>query len=255
MVSRTLSVKFNYKSCLFEIFIAILFLARFFSIEIYSELKYYGAIVAIIVYTVHKPNWLNVTLKRYVSKSALFVWKKFLKYTMIPFVFAVGYSIFLLMIGRSTVHYVWGGISDSLHMFVVIVFVAMIIDIFKEKAVVVVFRGMIISYSLTLIMAFIGLGANVFFSYIANPSAYGTNVSRWFEMHDLIFAIGFFIIYYLFNKTDISKRRKVFYVLLACLFFYIGYKRIGIAALLCAVLMGILIGNSGKYRSMERPLR
>ena len=72
-------------------------------------------------------------------------------------------------------------------------------------------------------------------------------VNRYLEVHDLTFALGFYLMYFLVlgKKQHISNLNlKIF---ITTLFIWMGYKRIQILAILCVVLFYILLKTIMKH--------
>ncbi len=60
---------------------------------------------------------------------------------------------------------------------------------------------------------------------------------------DITFTYGFFLIYFLLFDKISSKRVKVFNIIVAAVFFYIGFKRIAIASFFLVLAVGFFLGK------------
>ncbi len=128
--------------------------------------------------------------------------------------------------------------------------------IFREKLLSYTFTAMIINYLLVIVRTISYYGMDEFVRtglYPWDQSLFvwtsDGNVMMALEVHDLTFAVGFLIIYYLICRNENGKKEwgKIFW----CVFLlYFGYKRIEIAALL-AVLGTYLISKRFCRRNMR----
>lgn len=215
--------------------------SKFMNVEINTEYKFYVATLCIVIYTLMKPNW-------FFRRDTYNI--QTLKWTWFPYLFAITYSILLIIVGQTTFHYVWRGISFALHILVAFVFAHMVLDKYKSNTIHIVCNAMLLSFVYTLIMGIWGLGFQTAFEYFLFPGNFGTSVSGWFEMHDLIFSMGFMIIYMLFFSNQ-KENKRTFKILLLLVFFYIGYKRIAILGLILSIVLGLFVSSRNKYRKIE----
>jgi hypothetical protein len=118
-------------------------------------------------------------------------------------------------------------------------------DLFK-----IISAAALLSYFYSLVFAFMGLGVVESIHYIMSPGSYLNNVSRWFEMHDLVFSIGFIIIY-LVSGYNGKPKKNILLILLTAFAFYVGHKRIALVGLFVSIIVSAIISNRAKRRTIQ----
>ena len=113
---------------------------------------------------------------------------------------------------------------------------------FKRNAIKYTFYALCIDYSLVIINAIIkyGIGSFVKFALSAwkdewNEWQASNSIASALEVHDLTFAFGFFVLYYLLFSEQKNKLKDVKFWI-AFFYMWLGFKRIEMVAILIAII-------------------
>lgn len=112
--------------------------------------------------------------------------------------------------------------------------------LFGRNAVNYTFYGFVLFYVISVVLALLRTGFAAAWSsilqFIVSPD-YAEGFMKLLELHDAVFALGVFLIYFLLD--GVKKNRLRF--LVAVFFFLIGFKRIGFLAVAAALLFFLLL--------------
>lgn len=241
-------LKVNKKHILPIFVMSLMMTSKVFLNSVNSEYKYYVAIIWILIHTVEHRSWIFSRSKSDLISGGIV--RKIYMQIGFPYLFAALYSVFLLIIGNTTTHYLWRGISYALHIIVCFVFSYVFLDRYRENSFKIIGAAALLSYFYTLVFAFIGLGFSGSLAYIVRPGSFSTTISAWFEMHDLVFSVGFLLIYILLGYNG-KIRNHIGQLILLVFVFYVGYKRIAILGLIASVLISVIISNRARTRSIQ----
>ncbi len=241
------SIKVKKKNILPVFVLSLMMTSKVFLTSINSEYKYYAAILWILFHTLEHNHWFIPTVESRTNRNSV---RRLFLDAYFPYVFAVVYSIMLLLTKNTTTHYLWRGISYSLHIAVCFLFAYMFLDRYKDHTLKIICAAVLLSYFYTLVFAFIGLGASGSIAYIISPGSFSTTISRWFEMHDLVFSVGFIIIF-IFLGYNGKIRNNIFLIIFLIFVFHVGHKRIAILGLVSSIIVSAIISNRQKTRSIQ----
>jgi O-antigen ligase len=159
------------------------------------------------------------------------------------------WSIFLWIINLETVEFILRGATKFMYQFLVLMIIFIGTYLFGERAIFTTFYGLVLANSL---MAVINMGTygpadsiNSIITMLTGGEQEG--FTRAMEIHDITFTYGFFIIYFLFFAQHTKER--IIDILLALIFFIIGWKRIAMVALPIAIAAALIMG---RMRSKHR---
>ena len=110
--------------------------------------------------------------------------------------------------------------------------------LFKDDAKYIILEAMLITYTVTLITGILSVGIGGFIEYLLSPTAkiVKDNLARYFEVHDLTFALGIYLLYFvLFIEKKTKKDLVLIFICIA--YVYFGYKRIELIAIGLTYLM------------------
>lgn len=177
----------------------------------------------------------------------------FLKMYLLPQIIFFGYSIIIMMFGISK----WEYLGTNLTSFIPIILAIIAFYFFKEKAFKYVCISIGLSWTLSTMFALLQHGPFIIRQAIIQgfiDSYYiSASLSRanYFEIHDIVLAVGYFVVFYFYSKIDKNKEEKswsrlylIFFLLIALM----GIKRVGILGIIIALLFRILIKRWGKKR-------
>ena len=174
-------------------------------------------------------------------------------------VFSMPYLIFLfftllgwiIYINDISLHNLTRALSNNILFFIYLGTVIATVSIFKEKLIDYTFISISVSYILTIIAAIAHYGIGNFieiglkpFSEAAQTWVAGGNAANVLETHDLTFAVGFYLIYFISKHY---KTKKDWGKIIWCMaLIYMGYKRIQLAAILIIIVASIFITKRSK---------
>ena len=158
-------------------------------------------------------------------------------YSMAPHFLAFLYTIVLLVLSIAESQYFSRAISNTIQMMLIGLFVLSMTMLYGNKSVMILFKSMIVSYLITIIMAIRGVGISGIISYLKSPIS--SPLAIWFEMHDLCLSISLILLYFFFGKSN--NQKQTINIIVAIIILFLGFKRIGIFALIVAVIFGLWI--------------
>lgn len=142
-------------------------------------------------------------------------------------------------------------ISWTLQFVLILLYVVVVSQLFKDKLVKYTFHAAILDNILVIIFAiarwgvldFIRVGLFPMSEYSSSWTLDNLNITAFLEVHDVTFAFGFFLIYYVLFYKGIDKKKNI---LICALFIYLGLKRIQLLALFLVIGLSILITGKSK---------
>lgn len=219
---------------LFIVSVAIVFTTKFNGVSISNTVRYIPCILWIFV--------LILSLVKNNTKINGNLIFKNLYWTMLPYVFITLWTLFIWILNpygqEIGIRNYTRLISSILWLFLYLAFASSGFYFFKRNTLNLIFIGACISYTCSAIIPYILSGNNIFIpllNYILLKDYNATTL----EVHDATFAFGLFIIYFLcFGKNVKHRKLKLG---LSYIFFILGYKRIGIIAIILAIVYYLLI--------------
>ncbi len=153
------------------------------------------------------------------------------------------WSIFLWIINLETIEFIIRGASKFMYQFLVLLIIFAGVYMFGERAIHATFYGLVLANSIMLVinLGTYGIGPSVESMMAMFRGAEAQEgFARAMEIHDITFAFGFYIIYFVFfAKHD---RERVIDIMAAAFFFILGWKRIALAALPAAIAAAVMMG-------------
>lgn len=218
---------------------AIAFNMEINSISLPYFLKYGIAIVWIIISLCKRKGSISGTSYRLV------------KLLSTPFLFALIYTLILWMIDRPeevNSSYVIHLFSTVLMHMIIVTCVVLVSELFGGQMIQLTFYGLVAAIVLNAIVVIASYGWTPWLEYcthvfIADSYTYGSTLSEIsyaMEVHDATFAMGLYIIYYMFYEEKEAKWRKL-NLFLALMGSYLGFKRLGFFALIIASMVSIFV--------------
>lgn len=159
---------------------------------------------------------------------------EFIKLYITPHLVIHVYTIFLMLIGKVS----WSYFTTNLTVYVPTLLAIIAVYLFKGKAIKYTFAALIMSWFLSVGVSLICKGPIIFYHAIlqayVNPldNAGGLTVN-YLELHDLVLAIGYMIVLYMYEATYSSLNNQDFKnILMIAVIMILGMKRVSILALL-----------------------
>lgn len=185
---------------------------------------YYGKYYLVVVYAV-----FTYMLQDKKDKEAAVVRKKYSQlFLIVPLVIFL-YSVLIWLIERPSSDFITRGISNTVFRCISYVGGIAIALSLKKDAPRYGIYAALITYGIGLLLGICNEGWDFFTTalFFRQTSAQGT----YTELHELAFVIGLYLIFLFFinNKKFISNPKPL--MILCCICFIIGWKRIGIGAL------------------------
>lgn len=142
--------------------------------------------------------------------------------------------------------------SNTIQFTLILASVVYTCKMFKEKLLSYTFTAMIINYLIVIATTIGRYGVSDFvrtgllpFGKAASAWSINGNASTSLEVHDLTFAAGFFLLYFLVvDQTD--KKKNLKNIMWCCVLIYLGYKRIELGALFLVYFVAIFLKNKSK---------
>lgn len=154
------------------------------------------------------------------------------------------WSIFLWIVNLETIDFILRGATKFMYQFLVLMIIFCGVYMFGERAIQATFYGLVAANAA---MVILNLGIYGVSDSIASVMAMfqGAEAQEGFaramEIHDITFAYGFFIIYFLLFAKHTKER--LIDLLIALFFFLLGWKRIALAALPIVLALAMLMGR------------
>lgn len=199
----------------------------------------YGIAIAWIVIAIIKRHGL---LKSYELNQ--------IKLFSTPIVFAFFYTIVIWIVNTPeylTVHYYSRLISNLGCMLVIAICAIMVCLLFGKDVIKLSFWALILTIGFNFFVVFKEYGAASMIIYLKNvfslsQFAYGTtisNISYGLEIHDATFAMGIFLVYFIFYE-DASEEKKILHIIAALIGSYLGFKRNELIAIVVVTVVAIV---------------
>lgn len=153
------------------------------------------------------------------------------------------WSVFLWIINLETVDFIIRGATKFMYQFLVLLIIFAGVYMFGERAIHATFYGLALANAIMMVinLGTYGIGASIesiMDMFSGGEAQHG--FARAMEIHDITFAFGFYIIYFLFFAKH--NRERIIDLCIASFFFILGWKRIALAALPAAIAVGIVLG-------------
>ena len=165
----------------------------------------------------------------------------FLKMYMLPQIVFFAYSLLIIGLGLSKREY----LGTNLTSFVPISLAIIAYYFFKEKAFKYVCISIAISWGVSILFALLQNGPSILSQAIIQGyiDSYYTSSSlardNYFEIHDIVLAVGYFLVFYFYSKIDKTKdniswkRRYLFLFLIVA---FLGIKRVALLGVVLALV-------------------
>lgn len=215
-------------------FLQILFVvcvaANMFTQQIYLPYnnmgKYYVGVLFLIVFCVVNSFKVSFTKEDRLFGNAL----------ILPWIFVCIISVIGDIFNKNPLNYLSRSVSNVLWVLLAISFAWVSYKLFNKKSIDFIFIACIINYTLVILKfvqvnGFAGLLASFNYKDIVNSE-------RLLEVHELTYVFGLFILYFIFSKNVHRRKLKLFF---SILYFFMGFKRIAIAALLISIALILIL--------------
>lgn len=191
---------------------------------------------------------LSKRLDRKIRKERGTICYKYCKVLIIlVFALIVTAPIYIWITNTSDIRYYTRLIAYILDRICIIIMVISGYYMFGKKAIDYVAKALIINYTGVILVTILKCG---FFDFISSffviLGIQETCMSiKYLEVHEVTYCIGMYILYYLFFENEEINRNRIITLII---YFYLGGKRIGFAAILIAIVCGIFIRKKSNSR-------
>lgn len=199
--------------------------------------------------------WIMVAVIQMAENKFRFHHKKdilfFVKLYMFPHLVIHLYTIILMITGKVK----WEYFTTNVTVYIPTLFAIFSVYLFEEKALKYIIAAMIASWVLsvsvsTLLKGFAIFPHAILQAYINPLDHYGGLSINYLELHDLVLAAGYIIVYYFFSKEKLTKRNLM--ILFSIVFIMtLGMKRISVLGLVVAILFCIVIKFTGTKKGVK----
>ena len=167
-----------------------------------------------------------------------------------PIVFAFFYTIVIWIVNTPeylTIHYYSRLLSNLGCMLVIVICAIMMCLLFGNEVIKLSFWALILTIGFNFVVVFQEYGAASMLIYLKNvfslsQFAYGTtisNISYGLEIHDATFAMGIFLVYFIFYE-DASEEKKILHIIAALIGSYLGFKRNELIAIVVVTIVALV---------------
>ncbi len=160
------------------------------------------------------------------------------------------WSIFLWILNLETIDFILRGTLKFVFQCIVLLIIFAAAYMFGERSIYATFYGLALANG---VMILISLGiygpTDSLNSIITMLSGGGSQegFTRAMEIHDITFTYGFFIIYFLFFAQH--TRERAISIIIAAVFFILGWKRIALFSIIVVMFLAIAMGRMrSRYR-------
>lgn len=170
----------------------------------------------------------------------------YVKIYFVPKLIIHMYTILLMIFGKVD----WNIFSTNLTVYVPTLLVIVSIYLFGTKALVYNCYALIISWILSVGVSFICKGPYMF--VFAIKQAYfgyvDINYSNYLELHDLVLALGYIVIYYYISNKGKMTKKAMIILTSVLLIMLLGFKRIAILGVVGVMLLSFLLNRIGERK-------
>ena len=175
----------------------------------------------------------------------------FMKLYLTPHIVIHLYTIVLMALGVVS----WSYFTTNVTVYVPVLMALLALYLFKEKALYYTTIALIASWILSVTVSTILKGPMIFphaiiQAYInPNDQSYGLT-SNYLELHDLVLAVGYFVIYYVFSRLRLTKKNFII-LSIVIIIMGLGMKRVSILGLIIALIFNFFaskLSDSRRYK-------
>lgn len=199
---------------------------------------YYGKFVLIAFFIMFAYSYYNKDL--ILSKNRKWMLRMFL----IPVIIMFLYSVIIWISNKTAFPYITRGCSDSIFQAWAYIGGICFAFVYKKDAIKYGLYSALITYSMGIL-----LGICVTLGKMVGVDIYGTNytVNMFLELHEVVYVIGLYIIFLIFiNRRKYIKAPMVL-LMISIVYFVLGGKRIGIAAVVLVCIYGAFLVNRNRW--------
>lgn len=175
----------------------------------------------------------------------------FLKLYLLPQIVMYLYTIILMVFGFTS----WKYLGTNITSFVPIILAITSYYLFSEKSIKYICYAIILSWCISIIFAIKSHGLIVikqaviqgYFDHYYHVSYLPRD--NYFEIHDIVLAVGFFIVYSLYSNRYIklsNRKHNIICIICFLIMFFMGIKRIAVLGVLISYVFYIFVNHFKK---------
>lgn len=166
---------------------------------------------------------------------------RFIKLYMIPHIIIHGYTVFLMLLGKVQ----WSYFTTNLTVYLPTLLAIMSIYLLREKAYKCTCIALVLSWGLSVGASLLLKGPAIFphailEAYLDHYDQTGGLTVNYLELHDLVLAIGYIVIAFLYSKSKLTKKQLALLVVVFIIM-TLGMKRVSVLGVVLAILFHIII--------------
>lgn len=189
--------------------------------------------------------WVSIAVVNYLLTQKNSVRKKdtvwLIKSYLIPQIIIHCYTVILILCGFLSSN----AFSTNITIYIPILVAISSIYLFGINSFKYTFYALIMSWTLSVFSSILYKGPGIIIyaiiqAYIDTFTSFGGYTTNYFELHDVVLAIGYVICFYIFDKIRLTKK-NFFIILSAMLIMTMGMKRIAILAIVICFIFHKLV--------------
>lgn len=197
--------------------------------------------------------WIIIFVMQIMINRFCFYRKKeyvfFLKLYIMPHVVVHLYTFFLMLIGKVE----WCYLTTNATVYVPTILAILSVYFFREKALKITLVAMIVSWIFSVTVSTMMKGIAIFPHAILEAYTginYKGFTRNYLELHDLVLAIGYIFVFYIFS-TDKFRKKDLNLLFAITLIMILGMKRISILGIIIVLGVNLII----KYFNLNKQIK
>ena len=234
---------------LYVLSLAIAFTTRYGDVEIgYKHQLVIGAfwIFFILIKLIQ-----NKFLFQYSARFNSSVFLKSVKLYIFPHIILHLYTVFLMFIGVVS----WSNFTSNLTVYVPTLLAIFSLYFFKNRSLHYFFYSYLLSWGMSVCISLFTKGPLIFVqaiyqTYINSEGSVCGIQANYFELHDLVLASGYIVIYYFWKKRKLTINNLIF-ISFVILIFFLGMKRVALLGILLFFIFKLCLDKFIKNNSFK----
>lgn len=179
-----------------------------------------------------------------------------IKLLSIPIVFAFGYTLVIWAINTPqyvNISFYSRLVSNLGCMLVIEICAIMICKLFGKEAIKLSFYSLVLTIGFNFAVVFNEYGASSMLTYLMNVFSisqfgYGStlsNISYGLEIHDATFAMGIFLVYFIFYE-NLNEEKHILHIFVSIMGLYLGFKRNALLGIVVTIIALLFVRKNTK---------
>lgn len=199
--------------------------------------------------------WIIIALLNFLINGRTFKsklgsdFKWLIKLYLTPHIVIHLYTIILMIVGKVD----WNYFTSNVTVYIPTLLSIVSIYLFGTKAFEYTFIALIASWLLSVISSMLMKGPAIFLhailqAYINPNDTTGGLIVNYLELHDLVLAIGYILVFYVFSSSKLLTKKKFITLTSTLLVIGLGMKRVTLVALVLVLIFHALTRTLSDYK-------